>query len=65
MRRQTVELVRIPGASHVIAVDGTPHQRYFQWKLAFDWFDEYVAGKAEAAPTEEEPGVAVAAVSVS
>jgi dipeptidyl aminopeptidase/acylaminoacyl peptidase len=65
MRRQKVELVRIPGASHVIILDGTPHQRYFQWKLAFDWFDEHVTGKAEAASAEEEPGVAVATVSVN
>ena len=48
VRRQVVELVRFPGASHVIVESGTPLQRYFQWKLAFDWFDTYL--KPEQAP---------------
>jgi dipeptidyl aminopeptidase/acylaminoacyl peptidase len=55
IRRQTVELVRVPGASHVIATTGVPHQRYFQWKLVQDWFDQYLKGeeRADAMPPEE------------
>lgn len=55
MRRQTVALVRVPGASHVIVASGTPLQRYFQWKLSQDWFDQYLKGEQRAdaaAPTE-------------
>jgi dipeptidyl aminopeptidase/acylaminoacyl peptidase len=39
VRRQTVELVRFPHASHVIAFSAAPHHRYFQWKLTLDWFE--------------------------
>lgn len=52
-RHQIVELVRFPGASHVIAASGMPHQRYLQWKLALDWFDTYLKPLAEP-PTEIE-----------
>lgn len=45
IRRQIAELVRFPGASHVIAQSGTPLQRYLQWKLALDWFDAYLKPK--------------------
>ncbi|MDQ2904802.1 MAG: S9 family peptidase [Chloroflexota bacterium] len=41
-RRQTVELVRFPNASHVIVGTASPHHRYFQWKLALDWFETYL-----------------------
>jgi dipeptidyl aminopeptidase/acylaminoacyl peptidase len=46
MRRRVVELIRFPGASHVIAASGTPLQRYLQWKLALDWFETYLKAKA-------------------
>jgi dipeptidyl aminopeptidase/acylaminoacyl peptidase len=51
IRRQTVELIRVPGASHVVAVSGTPHQRYFQWRLSHEWFDRYLTGVEPAAAT--------------
>ncbi len=41
-RRQTVELIRFPNASHVIVETASPHHRYFQWKLALDWFETYL-----------------------
>lgn len=41
-RKQTVELIRFPNASHAIAGTASPHHRYFQWKLALDWFETYV-----------------------
>lgn len=44
MLDRTVEMVRIPNASHVLTNSGTPHQRYLRWKLTLDWFDKYVKG---------------------
>jgi dipeptidyl aminopeptidase/acylaminoacyl peptidase len=44
MRHQTVELIRFPHASHVIAASAAPHHRCFQWKLALDWFERYLKG---------------------
>src|SRR5215469_12340886 len=41
MRRQTVELIRLLGASHDIMATGAPHQCYFARRLAQDWFDTY------------------------
>ncbi|MGH2507227.1 MAG: alpha/beta hydrolase family protein, partial [Ktedonobacteraceae bacterium] len=41
-RHQTVELIRFPNASHAIASTASPHHRYFQWKLALDWFNTHV-----------------------
>ncbi len=41
-RQQTVELVRFPNSSHVIAGTASPHHRYFQWKLTLDWFETFV-----------------------
>jgi dipeptidyl aminopeptidase/acylaminoacyl peptidase len=61
-RRQVVELVRFPGASHVIAGSAAPLHRYFQWKLALDWFDTYVKPERQPPTTiEEEGGVTVSA----
>jgi dipeptidyl aminopeptidase/acylaminoacyl peptidase len=55
MRRRTVELIRVPGASHVIAISGTPHQNYFQWRLSHEWFDRYLrGGEPAAAPSTQE-----------
>ncbi len=67
MRRQAVELIRFPGASHFIAATGTPLQRYLQWKLALDWFDTYVkaAGQAPAAEEEAEEGGVTAAATLA
>lgn len=45
-RRQTVELIRFPSASHIIAASAAPHHRYFQWKLALDWFERYLKGES-------------------
>ncbi len=45
MRRQTVELIRVPGASHVIAMSPWPHQGYLQWRLSQEWFDHYLVGE--------------------
>ncbi len=39
VRRQTVELIRFPNASHLIPGSAAPHHRYFHWKLALDWFE--------------------------
>jgi dipeptidyl aminopeptidase/acylaminoacyl peptidase len=44
VRRQTVELVRFPRASHLIAASAAPHHRYFQWKLTLDWFERFWKG---------------------
>lgn len=41
-RQQTAELIRFPNASHAIAGTASPHHRYFQWKLALDWFETYL-----------------------
>lgn len=41
-RQQTVELIRFPNASHIIAGTASPHHRYFQWKLTLDWFETYM-----------------------
>jgi dipeptidyl aminopeptidase/acylaminoacyl peptidase len=62
MRGRVVELIRFPGASHVISASGTPHQRYLQWRLARDWFDRYVkaAEAAVSVETEERAEVTLA-----
>jgi dipeptidyl aminopeptidase/acylaminoacyl peptidase len=52
MRRRTVELIRVPGASHAIVLSGTPHQRYFQWRLSQEWFDRRLMGAEPAAAWE-------------
>lgn len=52
MRRQKVRLVRFPGASHVIVATAPPHQRYLQWRLAKDWFDQYVLGRRADMPEQ-------------
>jgi len=39
VRRQTVELIRFPSASHLIPGSAAPHHRYFYWKLTLDWFE--------------------------
>ncbi len=44
VRRQTVELIRFPGASHLISGTAAPHHRYFQWKLTLDWFERFWKG---------------------
>ncbi len=64
MRRQVVELIRFPGASHFIAATAQPHHRYLQWKLALDWFDASVKAAGQDPTVEEEAeagGVATAA----
>ena len=53
VRRQIVELIRIPGASHVIFRTGSPHQRYLERKLAQDWFDTHLKSKQPEVRTEE------------
>ena len=42
IRRQTVDLVRFPGVSHLITRTGSPHQRYLYYALIHDWFDTYI-----------------------
>jgi dipeptidyl aminopeptidase/acylaminoacyl peptidase len=42
VRRQTVDLVRFPGVSHMITRTGAPHQRYLYYALIQDWFDTYL-----------------------
>ncbi len=41
-RGQVAELIRFPNASHVIVDTASPLHRYFQWKLALDWFEKYL-----------------------
>lgn len=41
-RQQTVELIRFPNASHVVAGTASPHHRYLQWKLTLDWFETHL-----------------------
>jgi dipeptidyl aminopeptidase/acylaminoacyl peptidase len=58
---KTVELIRVPGASHVIFAAGAPHHRYLQWIVLKDWFDTYVKGsKIEEPVAEAEATVLVA-----
>jgi dipeptidyl aminopeptidase/acylaminoacyl peptidase len=45
---KTVDLIRVPGASHVIFATGSPHHRYLQWVLLQDWFDTHVKGGSKA-----------------
>jgi dipeptidyl aminopeptidase/acylaminoacyl peptidase len=42
---RTVELIRIPGASHSIVASAAPHHRYLRWQLALDWLDTHVLGR--------------------
>ncbi|QBD76774.1 S9 family peptidase [Ktedonosporobacter rubrisoli] len=46
VRQQTVELIRFPNASHAIAKTASPHHRYFQWKLALDWFEKHIQARS-------------------
>jgi dipeptidyl aminopeptidase/acylaminoacyl peptidase len=46
-RGKRVELVRVPGASHVVFSTGAPHHRYLQWVLLKDWFDVSLQRRAE------------------
>ncbi len=46
-RQQTVELIRFPNASHVIASTASPHHRYFQWKLTLDWFETHLKTRGQ------------------
>ena len=52
-RHQIVELVRFPNASHAIAFTASPHHRYFQWKLALDWFEKHFNKEAELPKSPE------------
>lgn len=66
MRRQTVELIRVPGASHVIFTTPAPLHRYFERKLTQDWFDTYLKGEGPTLEvSEEEAGVVVEPTPVS
>jgi dipeptidyl aminopeptidase/acylaminoacyl peptidase len=44
MRKQTVELIRSPGATHTGVAQ--PHQRLMQWRLSKDWFDQFLRHEA-------------------
>ena len=46
-RQQTVELIRFPNASHVIASTASPHHRYLQWKLTLDWFETHLKTRGQ------------------
>jgi dipeptidyl aminopeptidase/acylaminoacyl peptidase len=53
MLHRTVQLIRIPGASH--GVFASPHQRYVRWQVTRDWFDTYLKGElVEQAVVAEE-----------
>jgi dipeptidyl aminopeptidase/acylaminoacyl peptidase len=41
---KTVELIRVPEASHVVFSTARPDHRYLQWVLLKDWFDAYLKG---------------------
>ena len=43
---RVVEMIRFPGASHLIATSAAPHHRVAQWQLAQDWFDRWLGGSA-------------------
>ncbi len=47
MLKRPVELIRVPGASHVICATGTPHQRFMETALMMDWFERYLKAGAE------------------
>lgn len=46
-RQKTVELIRFPNASHVIAGTASPLHRYLQWKLTLDWFETYIKTRGQ------------------
>lgn len=46
MLRRTVELVRLPGASHGVPL--APHQQLIRWQISKDWFDTYVKSGRQA-----------------
>jgi dipeptidyl aminopeptidase/acylaminoacyl peptidase len=54
-RDQTVELVRIPNATHVVWGSGAPMHRYLQWTLLQEWFDRYVKERSAAREAEQVP----------
>jgi|SRR5579884_1104140 len=58
---KTVELIRVPNASHVVFLTGVPRHRYLYWVLGKDWFDRYLKGEggAELEKVAEEAGAAV------
>jgi dipeptidyl aminopeptidase/acylaminoacyl peptidase len=57
-RGQTVELVRVPDATHVIWSSGAPLHRYLQWALLLGWFETHVKGRTAAGETEGAPAAA-------
>lgn len=59
---KTVELIRVPGASHVVFLTAAPRHRFLQWVLARDWFDRYLKGKSDQ---ELEKEVAAAGATAS
>jgi dipeptidyl aminopeptidase/acylaminoacyl peptidase len=58
---KTVELIRVPNASHMIFGTAAPHHRYLQCVLRKEWFDTYVKGINKAEHQVEAETVPVAA----
>ena len=46
MLKRPVELIRIPGPSHVISMTGTPHQRFMETSLLLEWFQRHFSAAA-------------------
>lgn len=63
MRAKTVELIRLPKASHGIPM--SPHQRYIRWQLTEDWFDTYLKGERPAELPKETSAPATEPVPMS
>jgi dipeptidyl aminopeptidase/acylaminoacyl peptidase len=53
MRRKTVELIRLPRASHGIPM--APHQRLVRWQMTKDWFDAYLKNAGTRSAEEDVP----------
>jgi dipeptidyl aminopeptidase/acylaminoacyl peptidase len=64
MRRQPVEMIRIPNASHGVMLSAAPHHRVEHWQIAQSWFARYLLGKAEPEETPETPTLVTAAETV-
>jgi hypothetical protein len=65
VRDKTVELIRVPNASHIIFGTAAPHHRYLQCVVRKEWFDTYVKGIHKAENQVEAETVPVAATSSS
>jgi dipeptidyl aminopeptidase/acylaminoacyl peptidase len=48
LQGKEVEMIRFPGANHLIASSGVPHHRVEQWQLAQRWFERWLGAGVPA-----------------